>query len=318
MSKSGDCLIGYVRSGSMAIVAGAPICSLERLADGLREWEAEAARQGLSVCYFGAEDRLQSFLADDPAYTSVVLGCQPDWTPSHFLARLRADRSLRAQLHRAHNKGVVVQEWTDEQARNHPQLRAVLDDWLRGRGLPTLHFLVEPQTLSDLRDRRIFVASRKDRVVGFVTLCPAPARNGWLTEQFVRAHDAPNGTVELALYHAIEAITDADFVTMGIVPLSQRSSSPHTKTPAWLAAASQWARAHGNRFYNFQGLDAFKSKFHPDAWQPVVVIVKDRRFRLKHLRAIAAAFTQTTPELALLGGLGRAIRSEFRGRRPVS
>ena len=32
---------------------------------------------------------------------------------------------------------------------------------------------------------------------------------------------------------------------------------------------SKWVRAHGKRFYNFEGLEAFKSKFRPDGWEPI-------------------------------------------------
>ena len=65
------------------------------------------------------------------------------------------------------------------------------------------------------------------------------------------------------------------------------------------------------RFYNFRGLSEFKTKFHPEHWQPVVVIVKDHHFRLRHLRAIGRAFTRAAPELALASGIGRAARAEI-------
>lgn len=310
-SKDQEALVGYVRVGKTAIVAGAPICALERLPEVVREWEAYADSLHLNICYFAAEGRLQSCLETSKEHTQVVLGSQPEWSPSNFVSAVGHSASLRAQLHRAQNKGVVVAEWSREQAENNPELWAVLREWLANRGLPTLHFLVEPDTLGDLRDRRIFVAERHGGVIGFVTLCPVSARQGWLTEQFVRSKHAPNGTVELMLFHAIQAVQkESKYATMGMVPLVHRGGSAFDD-PRWLAFMRQWSYAHFHRFYNFRGLDLFKSKFHPDQWTLVVVIVRDSTFRFRHLRAIAQAFTIKPPEIAFLTGVRKAVHDEL-------
>ncbi len=297
----------------MAIVAGAPVCKQSLLAETVREWEAFAAGEGLQVCYFGAETRLQELLAPSHEYIDVVLGSQPEWSPQVFVEANETTSSLRQQLNRSSNKGVAVRRWDREEAENNPRLIGALNEWLASRGLPTLHFLVEPETLGDLRDRRIFVAEQGGKVVGFVTLCPVPARDGWLTEQFVRADAAPNGTVELLLYHAARSVASdgAQYWTMGIVPLVAQDL-PGAADPLGLRLLRGWAKAHYTRFYNFRGLKEFKSKFRPDHWQPVVVMVKDRRFRLRHLRAIARAFTVGPPELAVAKGCWKALVEEGR------
>ena len=312
-SEDSRALVGFVRSGTMAIVAGAPVCAADRLAETIQAWERFVAKEGLRVCYFGAEGRLQSCLSQDPAYVQVILGAQPEWKPDEFVAAVDGDASLRAQLHRASNKGVQVSEWNRDRAENNPDLDRVLRDWLSTRGLPTLHFLVEPETLGNLQDRRIFVAKLDGAPVGFVTLCPIPAQNGWLTEQFVRSKWAPNGTVELMLYEAARAVAlDQDsYFTMGIVPLVSPDGAAQDSEPGWLRFLRRWAKAHYVRFYNFRGLSEFKTKFHPVRWQPVVVIVRDSRFRFGHFRAIGGAFTQGMPELAVVAGVLKAGAAEF-------
>ncbi|MBX3110376.1 MAG: DUF2156 domain-containing protein [Fimbriimonadaceae bacterium] len=312
-SADGQSMVGFVRSGGMAIVAGAPVCAAYRLDATLEEWDGYLRGQGLQACYFGAESRLQDCLDTRTGYVNVVLGSQPEWDPAEFVALVEGDASLRAQLNRARNKHVQVSEWSRERAEHEPALKAVLQAWLATRGLPTLHFLVEPETLGDLRDRRIFVAERHGRPIGFVTLCPVPARRGWLTEQFVRGPEAPNGTVELLLYHSAKAVAEAGalYFTMGIVPLVANGAELDTD-PTWLRLVRGWARAHYTRFYNFRGLAEFKGKFHPPHWQPVVVVIQGDRFRLKHLRAIGRAFTVGPPELAVAKGCAKALREELR------
>ena len=101
-------------------------------------------------------------------------------------------------------------------------------------------------------------------------------------------------------------------VTMGIVPLAKDRFE--ASNPAWLRLAARWAKAHGRRFYDFDGLEWFKEKFHPEAWEPVYAISREPRFSFRTLWAIAGAFSDGPPALALARGLGRAVATELRGR----
>jgi phosphatidylglycerol lysyltransferase len=247
-------------------------------------------------------------------YSTVSLGSQPVWNPSNWEGIIRNHSSLRAQLSRARNKGVTVSEWHEDRATQNPELRRVLDEWLQTRGLPTLHFLVEPETLSLMSDRRAFVAEQSGRVVGFTVLCPITNRNGWLTEQFPRGKDAPNGTVELLMDTAIRTVASegAKYITMGLVPLSENGRQDGEENPAWLKVLLAWVRAHGRRFYNFGGLENFKAKFDPDYWEPIYAISHEKYFSINSLYAIAAAFTGQPPLLAVGAGLGKALHQEWR------
>ncbi|HYW31700.1 MAG TPA: phosphatidylglycerol lysyltransferase domain-containing protein, partial [Gemmatimonas sp.] len=185
-SQAGDAVTGYVRTHGTCIVVGAPICAGDRLDSVLGEWETFADSIGCRSCYFGAAGRVFDLLHTRAGYTTVVLGAQPTWDPATWHEIPARTASLRSQMHRARNKGVQVSEWNPERAESDPRLRICLEQWLSTRGLPTLHFLVEPHTLDDLRGRRLFVAERGAGIVGFITASPVPARNGWLVEQFVR------------------------------------------------------------------------------------------------------------------------------------
>lgn len=310
-SSSGDAVVGYARWAGIRVVVGAPVCAEERLDQVLNEWHADADQAHEGVCYFGAEGRLRSRLGSCPGFSNVVLGAQPMWTPDSFLRAIASSRSLRYQLNRARNKGVAIEEWPSSRGDD-PRLWGILSDWLATRGLPAMRFMVEPATLAHLGDRRLFVAVREGKPVGFVTMSPAPARDGWLTEQFPRGRDAPNGTVELCLAEAIRAIVPgSEMVTMGIVPLSLRAGE-EDGNPAWLELTMRWARAHGRRFYDFEGLDQFKAKFAPDRWEPIYAISRESSFSPRTLWAIAGAFSAGSPLVALAKGLGRAVAQEWR------
>jgi phosphatidylglycerol lysyltransferase len=226
---------------------------------------------------------------------------------------VRRKASLRAQLNRARNKGVDVAEWPAERARKSPVLRAVLREWLDTRGLPPMHFLVTPDLLDTLEDRRIFVAERDDDVVGFLVATAIPARRGWLVEQWPRRRSAPNGTTHLLIDAAMRAFDGAGarYATLGLSPLSEYAGPLGEGQPVWLRVVLHWVRAHGRRFYNFTGLEHFKASVQPMAWEPIFAIATGRRFTPFTLRAIAGAFSDGSPEMfvarAVLHAAGREL-----------
>lgn len=328
-------VIGHVVRARHSVVAGAPVCLPDNLTEVVSAWDAHNKARHRRVCYFGAESRVLKATRSLGGHSEVILGAQPNWDPRHWEETTMTHPSYRAQLNRATNKGVIVEEWSPEQAQNNPHLQRILSEWLDTRGLPTMHFLVEPQTLNDLTGRRIFVAVIAGFPVAFLVLSPIPLRNGYLTEQFPRGRGAPNGTVELLMDAGARAIREAgaEYLTMGIVPLSQKGNqrqdlvsrgeqswrdhfeiptpSP-VPNPVWLNAMLGWVRAHGRRFYNFEGLDAFKSKFWPHAWEPIYAISNDEKFSPLTLYAIAAAFSDGSPVGSFSRALIKAARQEFR------
>lgn len=302
-------MVGYVANRGVRVVAGAPVCKKEDLKTVLEEWHRHADAAKARVCYFGAEARLREAVEGQRGFSTVALGAQPVWEPGSFTDAIAGSKKLRYQLARARNKGVTVEEWPSDRGDD-PALWRILEEWLQSRGLPSMHFLVEPETLRHLMDRRLFVAIHQGEPVGFVVMTPIPARNGWLTEQFPRKPGAPNGTVDLTLATAIEAV-GRDMVTMGIVPLSQRAFAPEDTLPTWLRWSMKWARAHGRRFYDWEGLDRFKDKFQPDRWEPIYAVSREERFTPRTLLAIGEAFAGRSPLRALGASLAWAGGKEL-------
>lgn len=310
--QSCEAVVGYVSSKGFRVVAGAPVCAEEHLAEVVSDFERESRDLGFSVCYFGAEGRLDLLVEHSTAHSRVLLGAQPVWRPNSWDSIVQNNRDIRSQLNRARNKGVLVTEWPVEKAENNQELSDCLDEWFKLKGLPPLHFVIEPDTLGRLEYRRIFVASVNEKVVGFLILSPIPTRSGWLTEQFPHRPGAPNGTVELMMHTAITTLADEGFeyVTLGLSPLSKRAKIGVFDNPVWLRFALGWMRKHGRRFYNFDGLDFFKAKLAPEYWEPVYAISNEASFSAGSLYAIANAFTHNHPFMAFGHGLSKAIRSE--------
>ncbi len=315
-SRAGDAVVGYVPARGVRVVAGAPVCSADRLDEVAAEFERDGRFAERRVCYFGAGHRLETTLAHSSRGAAVLLGAQPVWRPADFSGVVRAHASLRAQLARARNKGVTVEEWPASVAHHDPALERCLAEWLSTRGLPPLRFLVEPDTLGRLWDRRVFVAMRDGAPVAFLLASPVPARDGWLVEQIVRGRAAPNGTAELLIAHAMECVASAGatYATLGLAPLSSRADvpAPATAPAPWLRLALRLVRAHGRRFYDFDGLDAFKAKLRPQWWEPIYAVTREHSFSPRMLAAIAGAFSGGSPLALVARAMLRAAAQEVR------
>ena len=311
-SQDGDACVGFVLRNRVRVVAGAPICAEIRLENVVEEFEADAERAGEHVCYFGAADRLRSAVSTLPHHSEIPIGAQPAWQPGSWQEIVRSNKSLRAQLNRAKNKRVTVSEWTRERAHGDAGLRRCFEEWQRTHAAFTLHFLTEPVAPDELADRRMFVAEREGEPVGFLIATPVPDRRGWLVEQIVRGRSAPNGAAELLVDFVMRTVADegADFVTLGLAPLSRRGgTAPASRL--WLRLLLGWIRAHGKRFYNFEGLDSFKAKFQPDYWEPIYAISNEAHFTVRTLYGMAAAFTDGAPVAAIAMALMSAVQQEW-------
>jgi phosphatidylglycerol lysyltransferase len=313
-SNDGQAVVGYVPAAGFRIVAGSPVCPIERLPNVIEAFESDSAKNDEKVCYFCAESRLEAAVRETDHHTKFLLGAQPTWNPEHWSDIISTHSSLRAQLNRSRNKGISVREYSPENAACDPRLADCLHQWLDSKPLPPLHFLVEPETLKRLDHRRIFVAERENKVVGFVTLSPIAERNGCLFEQFPHRPGAPNGTVELMIDAAMRAIAadGCDYATLGLAPLSRRAKVEPFRNPIWLHVVLEWLRKHGQRFYNFDGLDAFKAKLRPDKWEPVFAVTNERRVSARTLYAIASAFSGNAPVKMMFGAIGKAFTTELK------
>jgi len=289
--------VAYVDSGRTWVAAGAPIAAESQLAQVTAEFMQAAAKARRKVVFFGVEDRFVR-ATGLPAFK---IGEQPTWDPARWDAGIRASRSLREQLRRARAKGVVVRSVGPPELAPGSPMRAAIDGlvrrWLASRAMAPMGFLVDIEPYRFAEERRYWAAEVDGRLVGFVAAVPIFARGrdgqipagasaatggAWLVEDLLRAPEAPNGMNELLIDTAMRAFADAGatFVTLGMVPLAG--------VERWLARVRDATRV----FYDFAGLDAFKSKLRPSARDPVLLAHAPGMRPLFALRAVLTAFAR--------------------------
>lgn len=309
-SRAGDAVAGYAQYGRIRVVAGAPVCSAERLPAVAAELEADGQRHGWETLYFAAGHRLEEIVGALGTHVRVPIGAMPTWNPQSWQAGVAASSGLRAQLNRARNKGVVVHEVPCQPAEV-SRLSPILRAWIASLGLPPLGFMTSTAILEYPGDRRLFVARRHGEAVAYLVAAPVPSRSGWLVEQWPREPRSPNGTTQLLIDTAMRAFgaEGSTYATLGLAPLARRNE-PDGALPLWLGGLFGWMRAHGRRFYNFAGLEAFKARLVPQAWETVYVVAPGRALTPRMLMAIAGAFANGRPVRLVGQAAAHALRAE--------
>ena len=117
-----------------------------------------------------------------------------------------------------------------------------------------------------LRGQPVALLRRNGRIVAFANLLLTELRDEVSIDLMRFVPDAPNGVMEVLLTRLMLHYKDAGHATfnLGMAPLSGLSASE--AAPVW-HRVGRAVFEHGERYYNFAGLRAFKSKFRPD-WRP--------------------------------------------------
>lgn len=253
-----EACVAYRDTGGAWVAAGGPICAADRRDEIMRAFSRAAQQAGKRVCFFAMEHESDSF-------ASVSIGQQPEWDPKRWAATLASKASLREQLRRARAKSVLVcepmsSEIADKGSELHRQVCRMVRDWQKNRAMAPMSFLVSLDLFGHTDFKRYFVAEQEGRVVAILVASAIPARHGWFFEDVLRAHDAPNGSVELLFDHAMRAAAQAEMevVSYGLAPLAG-------EVGVWLSRV----RDHSRWLYDFEGLRAFKAKLMPHEWRSV-------------------------------------------------
>ncbi|RKG93773.1 bifunctional lysylphosphatidylglycerol flippase/synthetase MprF [Corallococcus terminator] len=260
-APAGDGCVAYVDTGGAWVAGGGPIAAPERVRALVEGFHQAARSAGRRVSFFATESRFSQLVP----FHELPIGEQPVWDPANWETVVRGSRSLREQLRRARAHAVRVREVPAEvmETPGHPLREAVevlAEHWLDSRRMATMGFLVGLAPDAFARERRAFVAEVEGRVVGFLSVTPVFARDGWFLQDLLREPSAPNGTAETLVDAAMRAAAanGRRYVTLGLAPLSG-------PVRPWL----RFARNAGRPLFDFEGLRAFKAKFRPDAWVPL-------------------------------------------------
>jgi len=277
-----DAFVAYRDTGSAWVAAGDPVSAPGRSAEVARAFVRAARSAGRRASFFAAEEEL----VERTGFAATRVGQEPIWDPRRWEDVLRGSRKLREQLRRARAKGVTTRLLDPDEVRPGSALRPGLDaiaaHWLESRHVAPMAFLVQVDPFARPEQRRYVLAEREGEPLALLVAVPVYARDGWLVEHIFREAHAPNGTTERLIDHLMRAVAEDDsgYLSLGLAPLSGE-----------LPAPLRLARRLGRGLYNFEGLEAFKARLHPDRWEPRYLARPRGRGATRAILDSLAAFT---------------------------
>ncbi|MGI9472928.1 MAG: bifunctional lysylphosphatidylglycerol flippase/synthetase MprF [Rubripirellula sp.] len=147
-----------------------------------------------------------------------------------------------------------------------PQLKAISDAWLGEKSAAEKGFSLGFFDETYLLHYDMAIVRQDDRPIAFANLWQGGTGDELSIDLMRHPPDAPRGVMEFLFVQLMLWGHDQGYqwFSLGMAPLSGVDS--HRLGPAWNRVSSLVYR-HGEHFYNFQGLRAYKSKFHPE-WFP--------------------------------------------------
>jgi len=183
-----------------------------------------------------------------------------------FSLKGKARSDLRQALNRGEREGMSLEVLPPRMSHETlAQLRTISDSWLEEHDTAEKSFSLGAFSNDYVQRLPIALVRLGDRPIAFATLMITGRQFEASVDLMRHLPEAPNGTMDFLFAKLLlhyQAIGFQRF-GLGMAPLSGMADHP---------LASRWHRlgrllfAHGENFYNFQGLRAFKEKFNPE-WE---------------------------------------------------
>lgn len=268
LNEAGDAFLMYAVQGSTWAALGDPVGNPDSFSDLLYEFKRAADGYGGAPAFYQVRaDHLPLYI--DLGMNFLKLGEEALVSLKEFSLDGKGRKGLRYYYNRSlkSNPLTFAIEPPERFEAILPELREISDQWLAGKGIREKGYSLgyfDPAYL-----RNFPTAVLRDaggRIQSFANVWANSAKEE-LSVDLMRYRE-PGGTgtmerlmIDLMLWGKAEGYA---WFNLGMAPLS--GLAPGRFRTLW-NRAGRLLYQHGERFYNFQGLRAYKEKFDPD-WEP--------------------------------------------------
>lgn len=284
-----DGMIAYRYAHSCAVVYGDPLCAKEDLEQLVCAFHQVCDEKGLNVVYVTSTEHFSRWALKRICKAMIEFGEELHLDPNNNPKDQTGVKGslVRRKVRHALKDGCIVNEYIPSDLKLEEAIEKVGISWLQARQGPQIH-TSNIHLFENRSGKRWFYVSHQGSVVGVIVLNQLQACNGWLVNHLMYSPEAPNGTPELLLTHALEVVAkeDCHYVTFGSVPSASlgeiKGLNPFAR---FMARAFFWI-AH--KIFHLGGKLTFWGKFHPRS-KPSYLVFSSSSIGCKELRALMAA-----------------------------
>lgn len=268
--------IVYGEFGRVWLAAGDPLAAFDDTPGLVKAFLCSARKAHRIVAFVPATERFAQ-QAIKEGLSAIKIGAAPYFDLQTWNPRGNSAKKMRAGVNQAERAGVRIElvEVLTETFKT--ETTRVCLEWLKSRpAAQTFGWLLALDPFLHFERKKLFAARAGGRLVGLLALSPIPTRNGWYLEDVLRTNDAPQGTADLLVVHALKYLKaeGVALATLGTSPLARDGEDNlSTKDHGVIERALRTVSRRFNTFYNFEGLRTFKGKFVPSWWESEYVLV---------------------------------------------
>ncbi|MDI7862324.1 bifunctional lysylphosphatidylglycerol flippase/synthetase MprF [Rhizobiaceae bacterium n13] len=265
-SPDGRAFIMYGRQGRSWIALFDPIGPQEIWAELVWHFLEQSRLAGCRPVFYQISPALLSACAD-AGMRAYRLGELATTDLRSFTLEGGKRANLRSALSRMERDGIEFEVIPVEGVPAVlDQLAAVSDAWLSVHKAKEKGFSLGAFDPDYIRTQPVAVLRLNGRIVAFANLLLTGTKAEASIDLMRFTREAPKGVMDILFVRIMLYLRDQGYGTfnLGMAPLS--GLSRHEVAPVW-DVIGRTVFDHGERYYNFKGLRAFKEKFHP-RWQP--------------------------------------------------
>jgi phosphatidylglycerol lysyltransferase len=293
----------YAVSGSTCVALGDPVGPIDARRELVRRFVAMADSLSLTPAFYQVGPELLP-ACTDASLTAVKLGEEGGLSLRDLTfagARYKDIRTAMNRFERGGYRFSVI--GADQVTARLAELQEVSDDWLMAKGVAEKGF-----SLGVFDDQYVArfpaaIIERAGSIEAFATLWPGPGRVELSPDLMRHRADAPPGVMDALFGHVMLWGRDQGYqwFNFGMAPLSGIEGV--RRADLW-SKVTHFVYRHGEPLYNFQGLRAYKEKFHPE-WTPRYLAYPGG-LALARVTADVTALVAGGYRRVLLGGTRRA------------
>ncbi|HWU61996.1 MAG TPA: bifunctional lysylphosphatidylglycerol flippase/synthetase MprF [Ensifer sp.] len=262
-SDSGNCFIMYGIQGRSWVALFDPVGDEEEATELLWRFVEMAQAAGARAVLYQITPALLGFCAD-AGLRAYKLGEAATVSLPGFDLKGGRMANLRQTVSKAQREELEfhVIAAGDEVDAVMEELQAVSDSWLQQHDTREKTFSLGSFDPVYIRSQPVGLLRQGGRIVAFATLLVTDAKMEASVDLMRFLPDAPKGSMDFLFVRIIEYLRDQGFQSfnLGMAPLS--GMSQRESAPVWDRIGGVIFE-HAERFYNFKGLKAYKSKFAP-------------------------------------------------------
>ncbi|MBD2440194.1 phosphatidylglycerol lysyltransferase domain-containing protein [Nostoc sp. FACHB-110] len=266
-SPSGKSVIAYVPKGRGAIALGDPIGPIEDRKEVIVSFQQFCQRNDWYPAFY------QTLPDDIDIYTSLgfrvmKIGEEAIVDLQNFTLQGKAGKNFRPSINRLTKLGYQVNFYHPPIANDllH-QLKPVSDEWLKMAQGSEKRFSLGWFDETYLRNCEIAVVHTPEGgIAAFTNVLPEYQLNEITIDMMRHRAEMENGMMDFLFTSLLQHFKDEGYDTFnfGLSALAGVGDNPESHR---LEKVLRYLYEHLNRFYNFQGLHAYKDKFRPN-WEP--------------------------------------------------